>query len=85
MRWSNSGKVLCEENKIADTVYSNKSQKSTTGVKAQHKLDEGENPKALRARHAKTLGKIMPVLERPVSKAPQVTGFTKIRTQWTFG
>jgi hypothetical protein len=26
MRWSNSGKVLCEENKIADTVYSNKSQ-----------------------------------------------------------
>jgi hypothetical protein len=32
MRWSNSGKVLCEENKIADTVYSNKSQKSTTGV-----------------------------------------------------
>jgi hypothetical protein len=31
MRWSNSGKDLCEENKIADTVYSNKSQKSTTG------------------------------------------------------
>jgi len=27
----NSGKVLCEENKIADTVYSNKSQKSITG------------------------------------------------------
>jgi len=31
MRWSICGKVLCEENKITDTVYSNKSQKSTTG------------------------------------------------------
>jgi hypothetical protein len=28
MRWSNFGKVLCEENKITDTVYSNKSQRT---------------------------------------------------------
>jgi hypothetical protein len=48
-------------------------------------LDGVENPKALRARQAKTLGKIVPIIERRVSKAPQVTEFTKIGTQMRFG